>query len=359
MVTRSFHRFTSVLFILILVINTVVLAQNQLTVPRVSPHASITQTIGISTIKIDYHRPAVNGREVWGDVVPYGLTNLGFGNGNPAPWRAGANENTTISFSHDAMVNGNKVDAGTYGLHMIPSQGEWTIIFSNQTTAWGSYFYDEAEDYLRFNVSPQETDFTEWLTYTFDDITSNSVIASLRWENLMIPFKIEFDLHKIVIESFEDELIGSAGFFWNAYDQAATYCVNNNVYLDKAMVWADKAISLNRTLPTLITKSRILVASGKEEEADKLVDEALQIGSENEVNMYGYQLMTQGNIDKAIEIFEYNIDRNPESWNVYDSLGEALKNKGEIEKSRDAYKKARSLAPESQKARIDQILSTL
>lgn len=357
--SRNSSKIAIFVFFTTFLLNSSFFAQNLLTLPRVSPQANVSQTIGLSTVTIDYHRPAVKGRKIWGELVPYGLTNLGFGLGNPAPWRAGANENTTITFSDDAVVEGNKVAAGTYGLHMIPTENEWTIIISTQTTGWGSFFYDEKEDYLRFKVTPKEAPFTEWLYYGFSDLTSNSCDVYLQWEKLRVPFNVQFDVHAVVINSFEKELVGAPGFNWQAFNQAAVYTVNNNVYLDKGLEWANRAVGMNRSMPSLATKSRILKAMGKNDEAEELLSEALDIGSEAELNQYGYQLMGVGDMENTKKIFILNVEKNPDSWNVYDSLGEYYRNSGDIDKARENYETAKNLAPENQKGRIEQIISTL
>jgi len=127
----------------------------QLSFPSGSQHANVSQRVGITDITISYSRPSVKGREIWGKLVPYGMNNLGFGTASESPWRAGADENTTISFTHDVTVEGKTLKAGTYGLHMIIYEdGKATIIFSNNSTAWGSFFYEPKEDALRVDVQP-------------------------------------------------------------------------------------------------------------------------------------------------------------------------------------------------------------
>jgi hypothetical protein len=160
--------------------------------PRTSLKASVMQRIGIDTdIKIDYSRPGVKGRKIWGELVPYGMApGNEYSKNNPIPWRGGANENTTIEFSKDVLVDGNKLPAGKYGLHFIPSEKEWTIIFNKKNDAWGSYSYNKDEDALRITVTPVQAPFQEWLAYGFDDLTSTSVTAFLQWELLKVPFKI-------------------------------------------------------------------------------------------------------------------------------------------------------------------------
>lgn len=160
--------------------------------PRQSPKASVTQRIGIDTdIKIDYSRPGVKGRKIWGNIVPYGLIpGNKYSNEKPFPWRGGANENTTIEFTSDVMVDGNKLPAGKYSLHFIPSETTWIVIFNKDSEQWGSYKYNEADDALRIKVTPVKAPFQEWLIYGFEDLAENSATAYLHWEELKIPFKI-------------------------------------------------------------------------------------------------------------------------------------------------------------------------
>ena len=160
---------------------------------RASLKASITQRLGVDTdITIDYSRPGVKGRKIWGELVPYGLApGNKYSNEKPFPWRAGANENTTIEFNHDLLIEGQPLPAGKYGIHMIPSEKDWIIIFSSNNSAWGSYSYNEEEDALRITVTPVEAPHQEWLRYGFDDLAGTAATAFLHWENLKIPFKIQ------------------------------------------------------------------------------------------------------------------------------------------------------------------------
>ncbi len=161
--------------------------------PRKSPKASVTQRIGVDTdITIDYSRPGVKGRAIWGDLVPYGLTpGNKYSKGKPFPWRAGANENTTIEFNHDLLIEGKKIPAGKYSIHMVPSETEFKIMFNKKNDLWGSYAYDPAEDALVISVKPVPTAHTEWLEYGFDSLSANGATAYLKWEKLKIPFRIE------------------------------------------------------------------------------------------------------------------------------------------------------------------------
>ena len=143
-------------------------AQQNVDFIRVSPQATVSQAVGFANVSIDYSRPGVKGRTIYGELVPYGLAQNGFGNGKPMPWRAGANENSKITFSHDAKINGNALKAGKYSLHMLVHEDEWTVIFNNDANAWGSFFYEESNDALRFKVKPQKTHLVEWLMFGFD-----------------------------------------------------------------------------------------------------------------------------------------------------------------------------------------------
>ncbi|MBK9098251.1 MAG: DUF2911 domain-containing protein [bacterium] len=323
-------------------------AQQNLTLPDASQHAIVMQQIGMCEIKIDYHRPGVKGREVWGKLVPFDQV-----------WRAGANENTTISFSKDVIIDGRKVPAGMYGLHMIPTENDWTIILNKDYRAWGSFFYKEENDLMRFKVKAVSLDFQEWLMYTFDEVTPSSVTAALRWENLKVPFKIEIDLHKQMLAEMEIQLTGIPGFFWQGWNQAANYCYVNGVELEKGLEWADHSIGIVKNVTNTYTKSVILNALGKKDEASKLKEEAFTDALEADVNTLGYQFLGGGKIDDAIEVFKKNTELFPESWNVWDSLAEGYMNKGDKQLAIDYYKKALSMAPENQHERIKGALAQL
>ena len=205
----------------------------QVTTPRTpSPAASVSQTVGISTVTVSYSRPSVKGREIWGKLVPYGWNVQAFGAGNSAPWRAGANENTTIKFSHDAKVEGQSVPAGTYGLFFVINQdntGE--VILSKSYQSWGSFFYDEKQDLMRAKIQLREIPFTEMLTYDFMNNTKNSSELVLNWEKKQFPVKIEFDVDHIVMANAAEELKGATGFNWQGYASAANYALQNKTKL--------------------------------------------------------------------------------------------------------------------------------
>jgi len=323
-------------------------AQQNLTLPDASQHSVLMQQVGMAEIKIDYHRPGVKGREVWGKLVPFDQV-----------WRAGANENTTISFSKEVIIDGKKVPAGTYGMHMIPTANDWTIILSKDYRAWGSFFYKEENDLMRFKVKPQPSEFQEWLLYSFDEVTANSVTASLNWEKLKVPFKIEIDLHKQMLDEMAVQLTGIPGFFWQGWNQAANYCYVNGIELEKGLEWADQSIGINKNVTNSFTKAVILNALGKKDEASKLKAEAFTNAQEADVNNLGYQFLGGGKIDDAIEVFKKNTELYPASWNVWDSLAEGYMNKGDKQLAIDYYNKALSMAPEDQHKRINGALAQL
>jgi Protein of unknown function (DUF2911) len=340
----------SALFAIILFSVITITAQQNLTTPQVSQKASVSQRIGLTDIVVNYHRPAINNRTVWGGIVPYDQV-----------WRAGANENTTISFSTDVMVEQNKVSAGTYGLHMIPTKKSWTIIFSKDNAAWGSFFYSEKNDAVRFTVNPSTTEFQEWLSYSFDGLSANSTTLSLKWEKLSIPIKIEINLNETVIASMEKELTGIPGFFWQGWNQIALYALTNKYNLEKAQSWVDRSIGINKNLTNLMTKSLVLESKGKSEEAEKIKKEAFALPGidEAQVNALGYQLMGIGKTEEALKVFEKNTVDHPDSWNAWDSLAEGLLTKGDKVKSKQLYEKALGMAPENQKDRIKGILTNI
>lgn len=164
-------------------------AQRTKTKPDKSPAASVSQVIGVdSHITINYHRPGVREREgeIYGtNIVPY--------DGDPMPWRAGANETTTIEFENNVKIEGESLPAGKYGFHIIPSDDDWILVFNKTAKAWGSSTYKPDQDALRVTAKPESADFQEWLIYTFDDLTETSAVVQLRWENKQVRFKVEID----------------------------------------------------------------------------------------------------------------------------------------------------------------------
>lgn len=338
------------LFLAAVLVPAAVLAQAPpLTLPESSSEATVKQRVGLTDMTISYHRPAVNKRTVWGDLVPYDQV-----------WRAGANENTSVTFSSPVMVEGKKLAAGTYGLHMIPTQKDWTVIFSNVASAWGSFSYDEKEDAARMTVTPKEAPFQERLGYTFDEPTDKSVQIVMRWEKLAVPLRVEVDTPAVVVASLRSELRGLPRFFWQGWNQAANYALRNDVSLDEAMQWADRSIQINENFTNLRTKAALVEKKGDVKTAEQLRAKGMRIATEADINTYGYQLLGQDKTAEAIEIFRKNVKDHPQSWNVYDSLGEAYDRKGDKKLAIENYRKAFSMVQdEDNKKRISGILKKL
>ncbi len=339
----------------------ILFAQANLSFVRVSPKTKISQDVGFTNIKIEYSRPAVNGREIWGKLVPFGLAPNPFGNGKPMPWRMGANESTIIELSNNTMINGKQLNAGTYSMHAIVNKDLWTVIFNSDVQSWGSFFYDENKDVLRIEVKPVQSEFKEWLTYEFENFTLNSVDLVMQWADLTIPIKFEFDGQAIALEKFRNELTNLQGFNPAAWSAASRYCLQNKINLDEAVVWIDKAISMNggNNFENKSIKAGLLSETGMKKESDELMKSSMENASENDLNVYGYQLMNQGRMDDAIDIFKLNIKRHPDAWNVYDSLGEALNTKGDKKGAKENYNTALKKAPQEQHQRIKTILENL
>lgn len=331
--------------LIIFLFGIVPLFAQSLELPRLSTKAEVTQQIGLSEIEINYSRPGVKGRKIWGGLVPYN-------NGIPFPWRAGANENTIIEFSDDSEINGKSIKAGIYGFHIIPSESEWILIFNNHNKSWGSFFYDELFDVLRVKVLPSENEFTEWLEYGFEDLTPSSVSVYMKWEKLKINFEISFDEKHIVLKNIREQLLSLPGFGWEGPMEAATFCLDNNFNFDEALEWIDISINRNPVFQNKIIKAELLAKIGKVEKSDELKSDAFENSTENELNVFGYELLNKNNIDEALKIFKLNINRHENSWNCYDSYADALNRAGKNKEAIKNYKKALELAPENQKERI-------
>ncbi|MGC1240279.1 MAG: DUF2911 domain-containing protein [Chryseosolibacter sp.] len=333
-----------------------------ITTPRTaSPAASMTQTIGISTVTVHYSRPAVKGRQIWGALVPYGWNVEGFGARKEAPWRAGANENTVIVFSHPVKVEGTTVPAGSYGLFFtVNADNTGEVVLSKDHQSWGSYWYDPANDQLRAKIKLREIPHTEFLTYDFINLTKNTGELVLNWEKKQFPVKLEFAVDEIVMTNAEQELKGPAGFTPQGFISAASYALQNNVNHEKAMGWIDQALAQNNSFATKQIKAGLLKQAGNTAEGDKLMQEAMATGTETELNNYGYQLLGQGTHDTAIEVFVLNTERFPKSANAWDSLGEAYATKGDKSNAIKCFKRSLGLNPAANvKANSEKFLKQL
>lgn len=342
-----------------------VLAQGLVTTPPSGGNqkASVTQYMGLVGVTINYSSPDVTGPngqsredQIWGQLVPYGLTNLGFGTATEAPWRAGANENTTIAFTHDVKVEGEPLAAGTYGLHMITDPDEWTIIFSNNYSAWGSYFYDPSQDALRVKVTPEESEFTEWLTYGFENRQLGETHAVLKWEKLKVPIMIACDVNEIYLANIRQELQSTQGFTWQGWQSAANFCVQNDINLEEALTWADQAISApsgigQENFTTLDTKAQVLSKLNRMAEAKAVMAKAIDHPSAtvSQIHFYGRRLITEGKNEEALDIFKLNRKRNPkDNFTTIVGLARGYAATGQKKKAVENYRLAAKTAPPGQ-----------
>lgn len=298
------------------------ISQAQINAPRGSQMASVSQTVGISKIYINYSRPSVNGRDIWGTLVPYGMNNLGFGTATESPWRAGANENTIIKVTNDVTIGGKMLPAGKYGLHMIIHDGasKATVIFSKNHGAWGSYFYDPAEDALRVDVAMEDGPHVEQLTYGFEKVTANSATAVLSWEKKRVPFTIEFDVTDIVLTDIRSKMQNQPGFNRQTWEQAANFAQNNGGDLNEALGWINNAIAgqfySQQNFNNTQIKATILMKMGKQAEAVAAMDSYMDQATVLERHQYGRMLIAQGMKDKALEVFKSNAKLNKGQWPV-------------------------------------------
>ena len=312
-----------------------------------------TQYMGLVSVTITYHSPDIHlpdgtdrTGKIWGQLVPYGMNGP-----NAIPWRAGANENTIITFSHDVQIEGQPLKAGSYGLHMIPGESDWTVIFSNATAGWGSFSYKQEEDALRVNVKSEKSEYNEWLTYEFADRKQNGCTVQLKWENLSVPIKVSVpNGDDLYLATIRDELRGFKGFVWQNTLQAANWCATKKINLDEALGWADRVINLQglKNFPSYRTKANVLVAMDKQDEANALLDEAIKFSDAtvNAINAYGNQLIAQKKADKAIEVFKYNAERNAtNAFVVKQGLARGYSAKGDYKTALKYAQEALAAAP--------------
>jgi tetratricopeptide (TPR) repeat protein len=334
-----------------------------------NPRAMVSEEVGITSITIKYSRPDVNKREgkIFGDGnrVPYGFNEQNFATGkNDAPWRAGANDATSISFEHNVKVEGKDIAAGTYGLFMALGADKVTLIFSNQHSSWGTFNYDPKEDVLRVDVKPQTLDKSvEWLKYEFIEHKENSCVIAMQWEKLSVPFRVDVDVDNIVINSLRKEMAGRKGFIPALELQAAQYALNKNIYLEDALAWSKNAITGAAGQKTFITLRNLATAYEKLNrlpQADSVMEEALTIATANQYTAYGRQLITQKRADKAMNVFKASEKRFGNVFGVNNGLMSGYSAKGDFKNAIKYANKAKEQAPnEAAKTQIDGFLKKL
>ncbi len=284
----------------------------ELNLPRISQHGVTTQTIGISTISIEYSRPLAGTREVWGKTVPYSKV-----------WRAGANENTTIA------------------------------------TSWGSFSYDEKEDALRVTVKPATDQAFDTLTYTFDDVKPDSALATLRWEKLAVPFRVSVDVKAVTLKSIRNQLRSVGGFNWTGYDEAANWCLDNNYNLEEALKWEDTSIQNEDRFENLETKSRILDAMGKKDEAAKVLATAFSKATATQLYVYARGLQRSGDAKRAFELYPQVAKKDPNHWLSHLAQARLASHTGDYSAASKEMKLAIAGAPDANKPFLEPMLAKL
>lgn len=319
---------------------------HSLEMPQTSPKVKESQYLGVTEIQVNYSSPAVKGRDIWGPVVPM--------NGDPIPWRVGANMNTTIAFSTDVKIEDQPLKAGSYGLHAIPRTNEWTLLFAKNDNQWGSYYLDTLNEIaLKVKVKPVQNSHSEQLDFEFKNRTDSSLQIAIEWEKLSIPFTISIDLTQTTVESFRYQLLGASTYAWEAWDAAARWCLNHNTNLDEALAWSDRSISGGyggyasiTNFTNLSTKSSILWALGKKQESDDIMKQAIPL-MDNVQNDYwvGKSLSDQGRVELSLAFFDQMIEKFPEVWYVYLGATRAEYLNGNNKKALNHLDKAKTMAP--------------
>ena len=323
--------------------------------------ASVSQWIGLVKVNVTYSSPDITGPngedrkgKIWGELVPYGLTNLGFGTcGDKCPWRAGANQNTVFTVSHDVMIEGKRLPAGKYGLHMIPGKKQWTVIFSKNTSSWGSYTYDAKEDALRIKVRPKKAEYAHWLTYEFTDRQKKQATVALHWDRLAVPFTIKVaNFNQLYVAKMRDELRSAAGFNYQGWQTAANFCLQNKINLKEALKWAENAVSApyigQKNFTTLQTLSLLQEANGMNKKAKATIAEAFEhpTATPSLIHQYGRRLLAAKKNKRALEVFKLNARKHPDVWPVNVGLVRGYSAVGQYKQALKAAKKAVKQAPD-------------
>lgn len=287
-----------------------------LELPRVSPMETRTITIGFTTIGFEYSSVSIRGREIWGGLVPYDEV-----------WRIGANENTVFSVTDDVLINGETLPAGEYGLHAIPGEDSWILIFSNFSEAWGSYFYDESEDQLRVEVTPEEMNSTyEWMKFSFENYTDTSVDMSMKWAGLKVPFTVTIP-KEVTFAHIEKQFRTLPAFSWQGWFQGAQYTMQNEYEMEKGLVWIERAIGQERSPQTLSVKARLLAKTGDSAGAQELAEAITTEFSED--------------------------------WTAYTAAADIYADNGDPESAKEALRSAYDKAPDQIKPRIQQAIDSI
>jgi len=328
--------------------------------------ASVSEQVGIVKIAINYNRPRVKGREgkIWNTAVAhYGFIDLGHGTSHAAPWRAGANENTTMTFSQPVKIEGKDLPAGTYGFFIALGDNESTLIFSKISTSWGSFYYDSTEDALRVNVKNKTLDQSvEWLKYEFIDEKDDEVTIAMSWEKRMIPFNVQVDRKALQLEAFVNDFRTTRPYY--DFIDAANWCIQNNYGLEQALQWMDRAIYFRimgeKNFRTLSTKANVLMKMNRIDDAKKVMEEAIPLATMLDVHFYARQLLQMNQVDEAFKVFKSNYDKYPNQYTTNVGMGRAYSAKGDYKRALSYMQTALIQAPdEGSKTNLQAMITKL
>ncbi|AWX43510.1 hypothetical protein HME9304_00499 [Flagellimonas maritima] len=322
---------------------------NPITLPDKSQESNIAQRIGYTNITIDYHSPGTRGRKVWGNLVPYGKV-----------WRAGANENTVFTITDDVQIEGQSLSAGSYGLHLLPDENQWTFIFSKNHTSWGSYFYEEAEDALRVTVPVQNNlEEREWLSYDFNKRERGMTSIVLSWADKKAEFNISLDIDEIALENIRKQLRSDAYWEWFSWCQAADYCAEYKINTKEALEWIDRSIELQENFSNWDVKAKLLRQSGNQKEAEEAIQRAVEVGSDVYLERYGRRLLKEKDFEQAEYVFKQAIEKNETYWRAHFNRGHALKDLQKRKDAKKSYELALKYAPADRKNQIKESIESL
>jgi hypothetical protein len=338
--------------LLILACAAALIAQPSLERPRVSPRATVSQKIGVTDVSVNFHRPGVKGRQIWGGLVPYDQV-----------WRTGANEVTTISFADPVTVGGvggAPLAAGTYGLFTIPRAASWTVIFSGNTTTWGTD-YDSSKDVLKIEVTPKPAEATEWMTFSFTDLSDTAATLELRWEKLSVPVRIGVKTVDVILAKARKEFSAGADTGrWQMLRQAAGYALSQNVSLDEALSWIDRSLAVNRNFQSLCVKSDVLARFGDAAKSAAVLNEAVAEGKEQEAVSYAQSARRDDRAARAVEVLEKFADIHGGSYALSRALGESYDAAGDRAKALSNLEAAAAKAPgDAEKEEVNKLIKTI
>ena len=319
-----------------------------LDLPLRSQYSEVTQRIGVTNITIKYSRPLVNNRKIWDGLVPFGKV-----------WRTGANTNTTITFTDPVAIEGKPLDRGTYGLHMIPNADQWTIIFSRNSTSWGSFTYDQTEDALRVNVKPKPAEMHNALTFEFNELQPDSAMVELLWEKLSIPFKVTVDVHEMVRVSLKKQFRTLARYTWISWNDAANYLLAEKIDLDDALAYADKSIENEDRFDNEMTKAKVLMALHRPGEAESAQKRALELGTPLQVHQFARELVAARRSAEAFTLFRENAKKHADQWFVHDGLARMYSAQAKFEEAKKEIRLALASAPADRKSELNELLKRL